>query len=745
MKFICDKCSSKYSIADDKIQKKVLKIKCKKCSHVIIVRDPQARAQGSSSHAEIPQAVTPAHTASSATSSPFAARLETSSVSDKHSSYSGHSMLHHASEGELKLDLSEVVRHEERTVIARISTDWIRQVREEKHEEPVWFMALRGQPHGPVVLSEVLHHIQHGEIQEDTLVWKGGWPEWTSAGSVPELKGGFVKPVMHQPLASTTPMTSAIPARGIPQTPQYTPHFGDTTNYSQPNQHQVQAFSSQPSPQQPTQAHLQAQRPQPSPQQPTQAQRVPQPSKPQPQTQRPSPLAQAPLQAQSPQPAQTAQHPAQPSQPAPLLRAEPSISLPRGESHKDKNIADLGGTSPSQPSLSALSTSPMADRRTPAPDKNLPRHGNNGNHVPLQSQGHSSRPASYSPHTTPNSFPPPRSETPAIYPVTPTSPAPLGQDIAHEKRAIPAVEFVESHAEADFFARPSSEVLASMSANSNEMLEMALPPIPLMDVPEEELAIDDADILEIRETIKPKWSARLAVAAGLGVIAVLLTLPLLLNSGQSKIHKKEEQLPTLKPWSKTQPEVRLSQKEMEARMRLLERQDPSQPRQDQNAKSTQAVQKKLSSTKQRSRTKPIRIQEANPPLPRALSIEDKIRLAFLKKSQEDGPIQKKKVETSGNIDANLQKKLYEELSAQNTRVQYCYNLHLKRQHLEGTLTLTLTIAPSGRVTNIQVNRFRGLEFTKCLIREIRYKWKFSSFSGNEPVMLESKYDLRASQ
>ncbi len=44
MKFICDKCSAKYSIADEKIRKKVLKIRCKKCSHVIIVRDPQARA-----------------------------------------------------------------------------------------------------------------------------------------------------------------------------------------------------------------------------------------------------------------------------------------------------------------------------------------------------------------------------------------------------------------------------------------------------------------------------------------------------------------------------------------------------------------------------------------------------------------------------------------------------------------------------------------------------------------------------
>src|SRR5690606_29792178 len=39
MKIECDKCGAKYSIADVKVRGKTFKIRCKKCSNVIIVRD----------------------------------------------------------------------------------------------------------------------------------------------------------------------------------------------------------------------------------------------------------------------------------------------------------------------------------------------------------------------------------------------------------------------------------------------------------------------------------------------------------------------------------------------------------------------------------------------------------------------------------------------------------------------------------------------------------------------------------
>ena len=42
MKFYCDNCHAKYSISDEKVRGKILKVRCKKCAHVITVREPRA-------------------------------------------------------------------------------------------------------------------------------------------------------------------------------------------------------------------------------------------------------------------------------------------------------------------------------------------------------------------------------------------------------------------------------------------------------------------------------------------------------------------------------------------------------------------------------------------------------------------------------------------------------------------------------------------------------------------------------
>ena len=38
MRIICENCSTKYSIADEKVRGKVFKIRCKKCGHIIVVK-----------------------------------------------------------------------------------------------------------------------------------------------------------------------------------------------------------------------------------------------------------------------------------------------------------------------------------------------------------------------------------------------------------------------------------------------------------------------------------------------------------------------------------------------------------------------------------------------------------------------------------------------------------------------------------------------------------------------------------
>jgi len=46
MKIVCDACQAKYSIADEKVQGKAFKIRCKKCNHIIVVRSSGERVVG---------------------------------------------------------------------------------------------------------------------------------------------------------------------------------------------------------------------------------------------------------------------------------------------------------------------------------------------------------------------------------------------------------------------------------------------------------------------------------------------------------------------------------------------------------------------------------------------------------------------------------------------------------------------------------------------------------------------------
>jgi predicted Zn finger-like uncharacterized protein len=54
MKIVCDSCGTKYSISDDKVRGKVFKIRCKKCSHIIVVRGTNEAAAAAAPAAAAP-------------------------------------------------------------------------------------------------------------------------------------------------------------------------------------------------------------------------------------------------------------------------------------------------------------------------------------------------------------------------------------------------------------------------------------------------------------------------------------------------------------------------------------------------------------------------------------------------------------------------------------------------------------------------------------------------------------------
>jgi predicted Zn finger-like uncharacterized protein len=63
MKIVCEACTAKYSISDDKVRGKVFKIRCKKCSHIIVVRGGGGESSGVDVRPE-PEPASPAGDAS---------------------------------------------------------------------------------------------------------------------------------------------------------------------------------------------------------------------------------------------------------------------------------------------------------------------------------------------------------------------------------------------------------------------------------------------------------------------------------------------------------------------------------------------------------------------------------------------------------------------------------------------------------------------------------------------------------
>ena len=50
MKFVCDRCQTRYSIADEKVRQKILRIRCKTCGNVIVVQEARGPGSGLVAH-----------------------------------------------------------------------------------------------------------------------------------------------------------------------------------------------------------------------------------------------------------------------------------------------------------------------------------------------------------------------------------------------------------------------------------------------------------------------------------------------------------------------------------------------------------------------------------------------------------------------------------------------------------------------------------------------------------------------
>jgi predicted Zn finger-like uncharacterized protein len=135
MKIVCDACSAKYSIADEKVRGKVFKIRCKKCSNIIVVRGAVSE-QG--------DAAAPPYDAKQAMAAGDSQRADSAA---------------------------------------------------EVSESAVWHLVIDQEQVGPMTVEEVRDRIQRGEVDSEGFVWREGFGDWERLADVEEFSsmvGGAV-------------------------------------------------------------------------------------------------------------------------------------------------------------------------------------------------------------------------------------------------------------------------------------------------------------------------------------------------------------------------------------------------------------------------------------------------------------------------------------------------------------------------------------------------------------------------
>ncbi len=206
MKFLCDQCKAKYQISDEKVAGKTVRMKCRKCGHMIEVRaavtetsvsvavelpkdakdETPATLQGAKPQAPAPRATAPSNKPTAPqkpglTASPKAAGGLATSLSAARPRASAPPP---RPEGALAGAFQRTVQHP--TSTNRPDEPSALDLLELSVTEE-WYVAINGVPVGPVRVSELRRKAASGAVTEESLVWQEGLEEWRPVRAIPEL------------------------------------------------------------------------------------------------------------------------------------------------------------------------------------------------------------------------------------------------------------------------------------------------------------------------------------------------------------------------------------------------------------------------------------------------------------------------------------------------------------------------------------------------------------------------------
>jgi predicted Zn finger-like uncharacterized protein len=231
MRFVCDSCRAQYMISDEKVGARGVKVRCKKCGHVIHVRRQASEAQGAVSALPESEAAAPP------TETPTAENNIFSGVDEDEIGAAFDQAL--GGEGTKVTNPFQPSEDSDSTrVMDEESVKRFAEMSQAGTPTPVpppsgnasyeWFVAVNEVQTGPLGDSRVKELWDRGEIGPDSLTWRQGLADWIPLSEVGEL-AALLAPRPSRPIFSpaatpvppsvmTVPVESAFSAGGMTRT-----------------------------------------------------------------------------------------------------------------------------------------------------------------------------------------------------------------------------------------------------------------------------------------------------------------------------------------------------------------------------------------------------------------------------------------------------------------------------------------------------------------------------------------------
>ncbi|BDG04937.1 adventurous gliding motility protein GltJ [Anaeromyxobacter oryzae] len=188
MKFTCERCDAQYMISDEKVGPNGVKVRCKKCSNVILVR---RAVENGAVAAEAPARAAEAPAPAPGGTGEHALERELGHAFDQAFGDAPAPAAAPAPD----LDATQGVSAEEAARIAAASAASASPPATE------WYVAIGQAQVGPLPLAEVRRKWEAGDVGPDSLVWRPGMGDWAPLSSMSDL-ATYLAPV---PQASRTP------------------------------------------------------------------------------------------------------------------------------------------------------------------------------------------------------------------------------------------------------------------------------------------------------------------------------------------------------------------------------------------------------------------------------------------------------------------------------------------------------------------------------------------------------------